>query len=80
MDFPQANTILSWSSRIKNEFNDIFQENNQAFDGKKTNLKSYLFSLNNKEMFTISTVFLNKIDKWNLHLQYMHLLDSKVQF
>ena len=36
--------------------------------------------MNNKEMFTISTVFLNKIDKWNLHLQYMHLLDSNVQF
>ena len=35
MDFPQANTVLSWSSRIKNEFKDIFQEINQAFDGKK---------------------------------------------
>ena len=39
MDFPQANTILSWSSRIKNEFKDIFQENNQAFDGKKNKFK-----------------------------------------
>ena len=63
MDFPQANTFLSWSSRIKNEFKDIFQENNHAFDGKKRNLKSYFFSLNNKETFTISIVFLNKIYK-----------------
>ena len=43
MDFPQANTILSWSSRIKNEFKDISQENNQAFDGKKTNLNHTFF-------------------------------------
>ena len=35
MAIPSANAFWSWSSQIKHEFKDIFQENNRAIDSKK---------------------------------------------